>query len=1307
MSFKLYRIAAVRILLLFCFVYSGSDLYPQVKKADFTAESKTAPRGYITSPVETPYGIVCTNEFSSALYLIKNGEMKEIIAAPGCGRYFTFSPDKKLVGFKYIDPATRLQSPAVIKLQSLQIEKLWTASELCGQPSFANDGTVVFTVGNQLIFSKGSDTKQFDLGLYSNRTPVSPDGKYVIYNNDDQLWKFEPATGRRELLTDNKAGYGDAQWSFDGSKISFQSIDARILVRDLNSSKTVVVSKGENAVWAPDANRLVFHWRDIDMTNFNLNNSDVYLYDAASGKLSNVTNTPDKFEMDASFSGSDVVYHTFGEREILKASNAARSVIFKSAVPVDIPAFKELEAEKTVSAAASDTKEWDYVHIHQVFHTGTNDLWYSSGEGHRCCGATSSMQALASYKILPPDPIYSYGYNVYSPYGKYITDPYTYNGITYSGYNGSWPSGIHGLFWNTGSPYSNIVQFLNNHGITSSMNEWVTWTAAMTEINMGYPYIVCSTGLTGGHIVMIVKQYGAGHTVYVNDPYGDKNPSGYDHSKIDGKNAIYDWSDANTGHQKITPLPWAVNARYARRVQLYTTYPQNKQKDMATDVAVKLQFSDPIVSSSVASNISLLDKQGNNVAFRLDTTGYASGLVIVEPASLLSENSEYRVVVKPDLQSTNTLTVLKEKEFSFTTGSKEAAVNGRTVENFEDAASWPDPNTNKQTVGTNAEKTYFALDKDHAIDGLASGKLAYTFSSTLGGFCFLKNAKLQDVGASADSSFGIWVFGDASKNLIGYWFYDEQQQEKRVYVDTLNWTGWKFRHIQLNSISETGKKYFAGIIIKQVPKALQSGQIYIDQASLILTAVRVNSYSPMAKTKVDTLSPVIVEFNKAMDKAKCQKAFSMTPAVTGSFVWENNDTRMKFIPASPLKSQTLYTVTMDTTAADVNGLNLKVPYSFSFQTTRVRLMLVKNYPAKQSNDISRTVQIRLNFDGAIDALSLSGNISMTDAADKAVSVKVNAAHYSEGIIAFAPAKPLAANSLYKIKLKSGIKDTEKLLLGEYTEIQFTTEADNFVDGAIADSFETVNNWIQPALNEQSNEVEPDATVLSLSTAVKCTGVSSGKLAYKFFGSDGLCVLEKASEQQVSTDGNTLFGMWIHGDLSGNILEYHFRNSSGQLVKYVVDTVNWTGWKIKNVVMKDKAIQAFRQIAIRQTGTSDLSGELYFDNLQFGANSTAVDEVTGLPVEYSLSNNYPNPFNPSTMITYSLPFAGRVVLKVYDILGTEVATLVNDVQQAGTHNVRFDVSGYNLASGVYFYRINASAPAGAKNFMLTKKMMLIK
>jgi len=97
-------------------------------------------------------------------------------------------------------------------------------------------------------------------------------------------------------------------------------------------------------------------------------------------------------------------------------------------------------------------------------------------------------------------------------------------------------------------------------------------------------------------------------------------------------------------------------------------------------------------------------------------------------------------------------------------------------------------------------------------------------------------------------------------------------------------------------------------------------------------------------------------------------------------------------------------------------------------------------------------------------------------------------------------------------------------------------------------------------------------------------------------------------------------------------------------------------------------------------------------------SVTMDEV-GKPFNFFISQNYPNPFNPTTKIEYSVPHSSNVVIKVFDILGKEIETLVNEEKSIGSYEVEFNAAG--LPSGIYFYRLQDG------NYIETKKMVLIK
>ncbi|MBE0569984.1 MAG: T9SS type A sorting domain-containing protein [Ignavibacteriaceae bacterium] len=113
--------------------------------------------------------------------------------------------------------------------------------------------------------------------------------------------------------------------------------------------------------------------------------------------------------------------------------------------------------------------------------------------------------------------------------------------------------------------------------------------------------------------------------------------------------------------------------------------------------------------------------------------------------------------------------------------------------------------------------------------------------------------------------------------------------------------------------------------------------------------------------------------------------------------------------------------------------------------------------------------------------------------------------------------------------------------------------------------------------------------------------------------------------------------------------------------------------------------------------SDAVQDFYENN--FGYPIVSVEDEPPVVSNFKLEQNYPNPFNPSTVISYQLPVTGDVILKVYDVLGNEIATLVNEEKQPGVYEVEFDAS--SLASGMYLYKLQAGS------FTNTKKMILMK
>jgi hypothetical protein len=115
-------------------------------------------------------------------------------------------------------------------------------------------------------------------------------------------------------------------------------------------------------------------------------------------------------------------------------------------------------------------------------------------------------------------------------------------------------------------------------------------------------------------------------------------------------------------------------------------------------------------------------------------------------------------------------------------------------------------------------------------------------------------------------------------------------------------------------------------------------------------------------------------------------------------------------------------------------------------------------------------------------------------------------------------------------------------------------------------------------------------------------------------------------------------------------------------------------------------------------------EVMSDNWSYWTDSmqvivTSVDDDETLPTEYALLQNYPNPFNPNTTISWQSPVGSHQTIKVFDVLGNEIATLVDEYKPAGRYEVEFDAS--RLASGIYFYQLKAGEYASVKKMILIK------
>jgi len=211
----------------------------------------------------------------------------------------------------------------------------------------------------------------------------------------------------------------------------------------------------------------------------------------------------------------------------------------------------------------------------------------------------------------------------------------------------------------------------------------------------------------------------------------------------------------------------------------------------------------------------------------------------------------------------------------------------------------------------------------------------------------------------------------------------------------------------------------------------------------------------------------------------------------------------------------------------------------------------------------------------------------------------------------------------------------------------------------------------------------------------------------------------SADESPLPDGSTGVGPLEDGLFPANSIRYAMLNDGeathGVEMAFSLEDLGITGGNVRafafivsstayfsNVLVPGDAegdADAFGNFGFNPDFTDIEGGPFHSDWFPLNMSTSIIEPTSDVPTQVSLSQNYPNPFNPTTSIQYSIPENGKVTLQVFNVLGQNVVTLVNDIQQAGNYTATFDAN--RLASGVYIYRLTAAGQ------VITRKMTLVK
>lgn len=461
---------------------------------------------------------------------------------------------------------------------------------------------------------------------------------------------------------------------------------------------------------------------------------------------------------------------------------------------------------------------------------------------------------------------------------------------------------------------------------------------------------------------------------------------------------------------------------------------------------------------------------------------------------------------------------------------------------------------------------------------------------------------------------------------------------------------------------------------------------------------------PNADKPVQTYKEISIQFNTSMDIASTEAAISITPNVTGTKQWTDNNRLFTLKPSSNLVWNTTYTVKVDTSAKNISKKKSlgTVPYQFTFTTVPLDTagpQIVVVYPQNNDTNISLRADVVVTLNEPALTSSLSTTIKFTDQNNASVSLTgaKNDIIDEQSVISFSP--PLKANQTYILKVLAGLKDYYNNSSKTNYQFQFTTTNEVVAAGTILDNFESNGKgWKQPLLSSGTAKIDSANSTFDIVNDKKFNGSYSGKLTYAFTDTaGGVIVIQPTGMPPL--DNYSKWGMWVAGDAGNNSLQIRFQPDN-QLIDF--GKIIWRGWKyislnLSSITGQYKKVDG---IIIKQESGGAKNGFAYFDEMQLNADITsAPKEQAQLPAKFSLEQNYPNPFNPATMISYHLPVTGLVQLRIFDMLGREVQELVNGIQPPGNYSVQFDAS--ELSSGMYIYQLKT------EKFIESKKMLLLK
>lgn len=449
---------------------------------------------------------------------------------------------------------------------------------------------------------------------------------------------------------------------------------------------------------------------------------------------------------------------------------------------------------------------------------------------------------------------------------------------------------------------------------------------------------------------------------------------------------------------------------------------------------------------------------------------------------------------------------------------------------------------------------------------------------------------------------------------------------------------------------------------------------------------------------VATSVKVKINFNFELNRTLFENAFSITPAIQGTFEYSNFDKTVTFIPAEPYNSRTLYEVKIDKSAAHIGNVPMESDLIFSFFTRTPRYLTLLDWYPKEGDVVFPNTQVKLFFDRPINNSGMNTKVVVKDENNQEISGEGFLYNdFSSGLGDYQFRLPaLAAGKSYTLTISKNVFDNDTLMLPESQNIRFSTGNYVTVDNQyLKDNFETINLW--KIDTENSTNLSGTNNMVRYST-VKYAGSYSYRLLYKFSQPENAKIQALYRNPGIIVNNKMYAGCFIFGDLTFNNIEMVLVN--GLDTAFVPVTIlDYAGWKFVETnlsTLKENADFTLSGFRLKCTGSKPQSteGGVMFDNIY--VYNTSVSGFNNLRSENGIKV-FPVPAtNEINLILDNLNVSENTHYSILNVNGQIVS---EGILSFTDNNVKINISP--LQAGMYFLKLKTQN--GTKHVQFIKKM----